>query len=299
MAYHVLDNPGGYKFAPCLLKLGQQIAASPRYGPFLTNLGQAPDQAHISQGSDSDHNPWLYNMIRAFDFGGPLPLLYELRDWLNVLYGQRDHRIFAEGYTNGPDRYGTDWDNPGKLHIMGGNDEGHLHVSATRDLAGLLDISDWPLPLGPSQLPPLTPGDDSMSAADVAQLTALINSSTAGLFVELQEKRAFNNYRDLDRNDGLIALMNPGVYWEVPNVDYLILLQNYRWTGATIDVKGDGSSNIFNFFRDLCLSFPRNNQVMDALDALKAIDLSKIDLGKTAPLTASEVADEMAKRLQS
>jgi hypothetical protein len=184
MAYSIAQSPGGLLFAPCLLTLGQQIAASPRYGPFVTNLGQASDAAHRAEGSDSDHNPWLYNMVRAMDLGGPLDLLYELRGVINQMFGARDPRIYPGGYTNGPDRLGTDWENPGALHVMGGDDTGHLHISAPRSLAGCNDTTPWPIPgagtsgLGGGIAVPAPVSTDWFDMATLQELATVVLSIT-------------------------------------------------------------------------------------------------------------------------
>ena len=160
MSYTFSPHPGGFLLAPCLQQLCQQLEDHPYYGPRLTNLGEVGDARHQSEGTSSDHNPFIHHggdrYVRAIDLGGPHSDLLRLQHWFNHhWYAHEDERVYPYGYAKGPDDQITTWFGGGDTHTNSG-DEGHLHISVTqRDgnnpsadgwVPALDSRDDWSLP---------------------------------------------------------------------------------------------------------------------------------------------------------
>jgi hypothetical protein len=128
--------------------------------------GGIGNAAHQAEGAASDHNPWLGNAVRAYDFTATQPGIAGvdgpwLAEMLRVagltgddrLAGRTgdvndngyvifDHHITAPDFSrwvpyDGPDAHTT-----------------HVHVSVTRDRAGYEDSRPWPFIAAAPQHPP-------------------------------------------------------------------------------------------------------------------------------------------------
>jgi hypothetical protein len=121
--------------------------------------GGIGDARHQALGAGSDHNPWLHNTVRAWDFdvdGINAPWVAEqLR-----LAGAAGDRRMAGGPTTDDNGYVilnghiTSPDFSRWVAYDGDPHTGHLHVSVTRDPAGYEDASPWAF----LAAVPLTPG---------------------------------------------------------------------------------------------------------------------------------------------
>jgi len=149
-----------YRLAPALLTLLHQLeAAYP--GPGWQNspqTGTIGDEAHQARSSDSDHNPWLDETVRALDVAANVsgvpgivpvsdaPDCEGLFDMVNAMYAGRDARVYPDGYAIYRDRI-TDWDNPGGYHAQQGDPHlYHVHISVSQNPAGFNSTEPWPLP---------------------------------------------------------------------------------------------------------------------------------------------------------
>lgn len=117
--------------------------------------GGIGDAAHQAEGAGSDHNPWLNNTVRAYDFTATQPGVTGvdgpwLAECLRLAGAAGDHRL--AGHTGDPNDNGyVIWDR----HITApdfsrwvpydGPDQHttHVHLSVTRNRAGYEDAGSW------------------------------------------------------------------------------------------------------------------------------------------------------------
>lgn len=125
----------GWRLARSLIQLGNEVSAA--HSDF-TCLGTIGDASHVSEGFQSDHNPFIEDpatgegIVRAIDFGGPDPELEALQDYLWSKYAGQDGRLYEFGYVKGTSRNLINgWGLPFSTHLDYG-DGGHLHVSVTQ-----------------------------------------------------------------------------------------------------------------------------------------------------------------------
>jgi hypothetical protein len=98
-----------------------------------TSDGGIGDKRHQAEGSGSDHNPWLHNTVRAYDFDKDGINAPWLAEQLRILGAYGDPRLVGGGYVI--------WDHqitaPDFSHWMPytGDDPhtSHVHVSVTRN----------------------------------------------------------------------------------------------------------------------------------------------------------------------
>jgi hypothetical protein len=119
--------------------------------------GTIGDVAHQSQGSASDHNPWLNNTVRAWDIT-TADFTDALAEWLRQKGQGGDPRLVGGGYVIYKARIASDNPVAGVWNwrpYSGDPHTSHIHVSVTRNAA-----YDSAAPWGVSQTqeePDLTP----------------------------------------------------------------------------------------------------------------------------------------------
>lgn len=135
MAFNMVTAGNGWRLAGSLIQLGHEVAAA---HPDFTCLGTIGDQSHVTEGTASDHNPFVKDprtgvgIVRAIDIGGPDAELKALRQLLWQAYAETDNRVYEYGYMKGcSDNLINNWGLPFGTHVDGG-DAGHLHVSVTQ-----------------------------------------------------------------------------------------------------------------------------------------------------------------------
>jgi len=149
-----------YRLAPALLTLLRQLEqAYPGQGWLNSpQTGTIGDVAHQAENSDSDHNPWLDDTVRALDIAADVsgvpgivtvtdaPNCEALFGMVNRMYADRDVRVYPNGYGIYNRRI-TDWANPGGFHAQHGDPHlYHLHISVSQDPAGYNSTAAWPIP---------------------------------------------------------------------------------------------------------------------------------------------------------
>jgi hypothetical protein len=150
-----------YRLAPALLTLlGQLERAYPGKGWLGSpQTGTIGDIDHLAEGwTNSDHNPWLANTVRALDVAANVsgvPGIVTVTDapdcealfrMVNGMYAARDPRVWPNGYAIYLRRV-TDWSNPGGYHAQVGDPHlYHLHISVSQNPAGYNSTAAWPLP---------------------------------------------------------------------------------------------------------------------------------------------------------
>ena len=168
----VWTGGGGYRLAPALLTLLRQLEQAYPGTGWLNSpqTGTIGDAAHFSEGSASDHNPWLDNTVRALDVAANVsgvPGIVTVTDapdcealfaMVNQMYAARDPRVYPNGYAIYNRRI-TSWDNPGGFHAQQGDPHlYHLHISVSQNPEGYNSTAPWPLPDSPDS----TSGGDDM-----------------------------------------------------------------------------------------------------------------------------------------
>jgi hypothetical protein len=126
--------------------------------------GGIGDAAHQAEGSASDHNPWLNNTVRAYDFtaaGIDAPWLAET---LRKLGQHGDPRLVGGGYVIWNSHITSeDWTH--WVAYTGDPHTSHVHVSVSRNPAGYENGGPWDIfaqtPIHPpAPAPAPAPGDD-------------------------------------------------------------------------------------------------------------------------------------------
>ena len=135
MAFNMPTSGSGWRLAGSLVQLGHEIEAA---HPDFTCLGTLGDAAHVAEGIESDHNPFIRDpisglgIVRAIDIGGPDAALRQLRQQIWSLYAAQDDRVFRYGYAKGcTDNLINNWGRQFGTHVDNG-DAGHLHISVTQ-----------------------------------------------------------------------------------------------------------------------------------------------------------------------
>ena len=185
----VWTGGGGYRLAPALLTLLQQLERAYPGTGWLNSpqTGTIGDAAHFSEGSASDHNPWLANTVRALDIAANVsgvagivtvtdaPDCEALFGMVNQMYAAKDPRVYPNGYAIYNRRI-TSWDNPGGFHAQQGDPHlYHLHISVSQNPDGYNSTAPWPLPGSGG-----TPIGDDLSAQEVADIQASIQAAVDG-----------------------------------------------------------------------------------------------------------------------
>lgn len=135
MTFAMTTQGPGWRLAGSLITLGSEVSKA---HPDFTCLGTIGDAAHVGEGVESDHNPFVLDphtgigIVRAIDIGGPDAELKQLRAYLWNLYAESDNRLYEFGYVKGcSDNLINNWGLPFNVHIDTG-DAGHLHISVTQ-----------------------------------------------------------------------------------------------------------------------------------------------------------------------
>jgi hypothetical protein len=149
---------GGFSLARALITLYDELAAHYPDQEWQTSAGTGTigDAAHRAEGSASDHNPWLNNTVRALDVALTArgPSCEALFAMVNQMYGNRDPRVFPDGYAIFKGRI-TDWNNPGHFWPQQGDPHNtHVHISTSTNPAGYNATNVWPLPGVAPVIPP-------------------------------------------------------------------------------------------------------------------------------------------------
>lgn len=151
VALMVWTGDGNNRFATSLMTLLKELEATFPDMAWQTNsqTGTIGNPDHQSQGSASDHNPWLNKTVRALDVASPDevsngPDCESLFNLVNQMYAAQDPRVFPDGYAIYKRRI-TDWDRPGQFHDYDGDDPHvrHLHISVSTDPAGYDSTKKW------------------------------------------------------------------------------------------------------------------------------------------------------------
>ncbi len=156
----VWTGGGGYRFAPALMTLLQQLERAYPGTGWLNSpqTGTIGDVAHQAENSGSDHNPWLNKTVRALDVAANVsgvpgivtvtdaPDCEALFGMANQMYAAKDARIWPNGYAIYKGRI-TDWNNPGGFKRHTGDPHlYHLHISVSQNPDGYNSTDPWPLP---------------------------------------------------------------------------------------------------------------------------------------------------------
>lgn len=137
-----------YRFAPCLLTLRAEVDA--RWpGRLKVSDGMLGDARHQSEGSASDHNPWLLDahgvgVVRAIDITAASIGGAWLAEHLRQMGLLGDRRLVNHGYVIFDRKIASevnDWvwrpyDGPNPHHT-------HVHLSVTRTEAGYDSTAGW------------------------------------------------------------------------------------------------------------------------------------------------------------
>lgn len=170
----VWTGSGGYSLAKSLVTLIQELEAAypDREWQNSGGTGTIGDAAHRSQGSASDHNPWLHNTVRALDVAKTAhgPDCEALFVMVNKMYGAHDARVYPNGYAIFNGRI-TSWDNPGGYHAQSGDPHTqHVHISTSQNPNGYNSGSSWPLQGGTTDMPLTASEFDQIEARVAKQL---------------------------------------------------------------------------------------------------------------------------------
>lgn len=109
--------------------------------------GTIGDPSHQSQGSSSDHNPWLNDTVRAWDITTD-SFTDVLAEWLRKKGQAGDLRLRGGGYVIYKGRIASDRDNwIWRTYTGSDRHDSHIHLSVTREAA-----YDSPSPWGVGEL---------------------------------------------------------------------------------------------------------------------------------------------------
>lgn len=161
MTFNMPTSGNGWRLASSIIQLGHEVAAA---HPDFTCLGTLGDASHVSEGTGSDHNPFIKDpttgigIVRAIDIGGPDAELKQLRQYLWNMYAAQDNRVYEFGYMKGcSDNLINNWGLPFGVHVDTG-DAGHLHISVTQRngntpsasgyVAAIDDMRSWGISAG-------------------------------------------------------------------------------------------------------------------------------------------------------
>jgi hypothetical protein len=128
--------------APALEKLRAQINAHWPKRDHGSD-GTIGDAAHLAEGDDSDHCPWLDHTVRAIDVDVDGIDAAWLAESLRRSGHAGDHRLTGGGYVIYAGKITTP-DFSAWVHYAGADPHtSHVHVSATRNPSGFRDTSPW------------------------------------------------------------------------------------------------------------------------------------------------------------
>lgn len=135
MAFNYASSGPGWRLAGSLIQLATEVAHA---HPDLTCLGTIGDATHVSEGFESDHNPFIKDpttgigIVRAIDIGGPDAELRQLQGLLWTKYAAQFPPLWEFGYIKGTsNNLINNWGLPLHTHVDTG-DAGHLHISVTQ-----------------------------------------------------------------------------------------------------------------------------------------------------------------------
>lgn len=157
----VWTGDSSHRFAPTLLTLLNQLKKAYPGQQWVTSLqtGTIGDVTHQAENSDSDHNPWLNNTVRALDVAANVsnvpgimtvtdaPDCEKLFATVNKMYEARDPRVFPDGYAMYLRRI-TDPARPGQFKATTPTQDPHLyhlHISVSTNSAGYNSTTSWPI----------------------------------------------------------------------------------------------------------------------------------------------------------
>lgn len=140
--------------------------------------GGIGDEDHQQRGSASDHNPWLNDTVRAYDFDKDGIDAHWLAEQLRLAGAAGDRRlaggpslddngyvIFARHITAPDFSRWVPYEGPNPHDAM-------VHVSVTRDPAGYEDASPWPFLAQLPAMPGVTPVTGTAPAPAAAPVPA-------------------------------------------------------------------------------------------------------------------------------
>lgn len=135
MAFNYASSGNGWRLAGSLIELATEVAAA---HPDFTCLGTLGDASHVTEGTASDHNPFIKDpttgigIVRAIDIAGPDAELRQLQSYLWSKYAAEFAPLYEFGYIKGTsNNLINGWGLPLSTHVDTG-DAGHLHVSVTQ-----------------------------------------------------------------------------------------------------------------------------------------------------------------------
>lgn len=165
--------------------------------------------------------------------------------------------------------------------------------------------------IGPNNSPGITnanvQGDDSMSAADVADLKKYIDQSMTNnvlntvmpLLRKTANAAAPMQMFMVDTNidpDGAIYAGSPGRWWHIPTPDWLTAMQNANIVGPDVYITDQNQFNNFRSFY-LGLPLPGKEYAKDPTKFIDAPSVNYVPLPVAATVDASAIATELGLEL--